>query len=64
MCLDCTDGDFCADCYASWKKSNGEMECCKGHIFYEIPRPCWFQFEKGSSWRMNQSCLRLSISDI
>lgn len=46
-CLDCLDADFCADCYASWKKSNGEMDYCKGHTFYEIPRPCWYQFREG-----------------
>lgn len=46
-CLDCLEGDFCADCYASWKKSNGEMDYCKGHTFYEIPRPCWYQFREG-----------------
>jgi hypothetical protein len=48
MCLDCIDSDFCADCYASWEKSNGEMELCKGHTFYEIPRPCWYQLRAGA----------------
>jgi hypothetical protein len=46
VCLDCIDGDLCADCYANWEKSNGEMEHCKGHKFYEIPRPCWYQFRE------------------
>lgn len=47
MCLDCVEGDLCAECYSSWQKSNGEMEHCKGHTFYEIPRPCWFGFKDG-----------------
>jgi hypothetical protein len=47
VCLDCIDGDLCADCYASWEKSNGEMEFCKGHTFYEIPRRCWYNFREG-----------------
>ena len=46
-CLDCINGDLCADCYASWKKSNGEMEFCKGHTFYKMPRPCWYQLREG-----------------
>lgn len=48
ICLDCIDGDFCADCYASWKESNGKMEACKGHHFYEIPRPCWYHLKEGT----------------
>jgi hypothetical protein len=46
-CLNCIDSDFCAYCHASWEKSNGELEICKGHRFYEIPRPCWYQFKEG-----------------
>ena len=23
------------------------MEFCKGHTFYEIPRPCWYHFKEG-----------------
>jgi len=48
ICLDCIASDLCADCYTSWKASNGEMEHCKGHTFYQIPRPCWYQLEKGA----------------
>ena len=47
MCLDCADSDFCANCYASWEKVDGEMEKCKGHTFYKLPRPCWYHFEDG-----------------
>lgn len=46
-CLDCLDTDLCADCYATWEKSNGQMEYCKGHTFYELPRQCWYQFKEG-----------------
>ena len=45
-CLQCLDVDFCAGCYANWKKSNGELDFCKGHSFYEIPRPCWYEFKE------------------
>ena len=24
------------------------MEVCKGHTFYEIPRPCWYQLKEGT----------------
>jgi len=47
VCLECIDVDFCDDCYSNWEKSNGEIEFCKGHSFYEIPRPCWYQFSGG-----------------
>ena len=47
VCLDCLCGDMCADCHANWEQSNGEMEYCKGHTFYEIPRPCWYHFAPG-----------------
>lgn len=47
-CLVCSNGDFCADCYESWKQSNGNMEMCKGHSFYELPRPCWYRLKKGT----------------
>ena len=47
VCLECICGDFCANCYDNWEKSKGEMEFCKGHTFYEIPRPCWYQFREG-----------------
>jgi hypothetical protein len=46
-CLNCLDTDLCAACYTTWHKSDGEMELCKGHTFYEIPRPCWYTFEPG-----------------
>ena len=49
MCLDCADSDFCANCHASWEKADGEMEQCKGHTFYELPRPCWYHFEDGAA---------------
>lgn len=38
--------DFCASCYESWKVSGEEMEMCRGHSFYEIPRSCWYGFEQ------------------
>lgn len=44
-CLDCIDSDFCSDCYVTWENSNGEMEVCKGHKFYQIPRSCWYGFK-------------------
>ena len=47
LCLDCIGVDFCAGHYANWEKSDGEMDFCKGHRFYEIPRPCWYQFKDG-----------------
>jgi hypothetical protein len=47
VCLDCIDGDFCTDRHANWEKSNGEMDYCKGHTYFEIPRPCWYQFREG-----------------
>ena len=47
VCLDCISGDFCAECYANWEKSNGAMEYCKGHTFYEVPRPSWHTFKDG-----------------
>jgi len=46
-CLNCLTTDLCADCHTNWEKSNGEMDFCKGHIFYELPRSCWYQFEEG-----------------
>lgn len=46
-CLYCIDTDLCADCYKSWKQSNGDMELCKGHIFYQIPRPSWYELKEG-----------------
>lgn len=46
-CLDCSDGDLCNDCHASWKKSDEEMKWCRGHVFYELPRPCWYGFKEG-----------------
>jgi hypothetical protein len=46
-CLSCLVTDLCADCHAAWKNSKGEMDFCNGHVFYEIPRPCWYQFEEG-----------------
>ena len=47
VCLDCLCVDMCADCHANWEQSHGETEFCKGHTFYEIPRPCWYQLEPG-----------------
>lgn len=47
VCLDCLDGDFCATCYAIWEQSRGQMDYCKGHRFYEIPRACYYQFKEG-----------------
>ncbi|KAF2731353.1 hypothetical protein EJ04DRAFT_566899 [Polyplosphaeria fusca] len=26
--------------------SDGEMDYCRGHMFYELPRPCWYNFEE------------------
>jgi hypothetical protein len=46
-CLDCLIKDLCADCYAGWERSTDEMDFCKGHVFYEIPRSCWYQFKEG-----------------
>ena len=37
----------CADRPASRKKSDGEMDFCKGHTFYEVPRPCRYLFREG-----------------
>jgi hypothetical protein len=42
------DTDLCSDCYASWKKSEGKMDICKGHTFCEIPRPCWYTLKPGT----------------
>ncbi|KAF1982684.1 hypothetical protein K402DRAFT_457189 [Aulographum hederae CBS 113979] len=39
--------DLCGDCYSSWEKSRGQMDYCKGHTFYKIPRDCWHGFEEG-----------------
>lgn len=47
VCLNCICTDLCADCYSSWEKSDGEMEFCKGHTFYEIPRACRYQLGEG-----------------
>ena len=47
-CLMCIDTDFCSDCYGLWKQSNGEMELCKGHAFYQIPRDCWYELKEGT----------------
>ncbi|KAF2493875.1 hypothetical protein BU16DRAFT_58449 [Lophium mytilinum] len=47
-CLNCIDTDLCADCYSSWQQSNGDMEFCKSHEFYETPRPCWYGLKEGT----------------
>ena len=49
--MECIDVEFCAACYSNWKASKGKMckgkmEMCRGHSFYEIPRPCWYGFEQ------------------
>jgi hypothetical protein len=47
VCLDCINVEFCAACHSGWKAKKEGIDMCKGHSFYEIPRPYWYSFEEG-----------------